>query len=60
MSGIYMDKNGNFKVERNGLLKWLDNLSGSKGNAKSKRSSKWEKNLKNKSLYYIYVLSITK
>jgi hypothetical protein len=38
-------KNGNFKVERNGLLKWLDNLSGSKGNAKSKRSSKWEKNL---------------
>nr|WP_321245797.1 hypothetical protein [uncultured Psychroserpens sp.] len=39
------EKNGNFNVERNGLLKWLDNLGGSKGKSKSKRSSKWEKNL---------------
>lgn len=38
-------KNGNFKVERNGLLKWLDNLGGSQGKPQSKRSSKWEKNL---------------
>ena len=36
---------GNFSVERKGFLKWLDNLSGSGSNSKSKRSLKWEKNL---------------
>nr|WP_321225398.1 hypothetical protein [uncultured Psychroserpens sp.] len=38
-------KNGNFNVERNNLLKWLDNIGGSQGQKQSNRSSKWEKNL---------------
>ncbi|WP_299338310.1 hypothetical protein [uncultured Psychroserpens sp.] len=37
--------NGNFSVERKGFMKWLDNLSGSGSKSKSRRSSKWEKNL---------------